>query len=330
MLLEALSSLAEVDCVFITPKPLSASSLGVLRARCSVKAILTTEEILQGQENRRIYSWLPLAIRPPRAEAFFNAAQYRWRAHAPGVERLGSLDGYDLIVARYLQAATTFDLLGKCPLVIDVDDYDPDRLRQRIQHAGFLKKLTLRRALRYSVAAHEDSLPRADAQWIANPEDRRHPGLNDAILLPNIPYFVGGTAPIPTPADPNSRIFLMVGTLSYSANSDGVDAFIRQAWPRVIARYPDAEFHIVGQGMSERQKARWSRVPGVKPIGFVQDLSKAYEGCLAAVAPIQAGGGTNIKVLEAAAYQRVCVLTRIAHRGFGDTFVREHWLPYAI
>lgn len=320
LLLKALEKIGAVECLFIAPAALAPAALEKLSARCNVKDVVTTEDILRTPASRKDGSIKTWAGQRP-VGAFLNAGRYRWQPHAPGVERLNALGHYDLIVARYLQAACAFDLWGRQALVLDVDDYDPDRLRQRIEHAGFWKSLTLRRALRFSELAHRKYIPRAEAHWVCNPDDRRHSGLGEAIVLPNIPYLPAGAenAPAPAPPPTASQIFLMVGTMSYSANADGVEAFIRHAWPDIIKSYPQAEFHVVGQGMSADQKIGWGRVRGVKAIGFVADLREAYARCLATVAPMQAGGGTNIKVLEAGAYRRVCVVTRISHRGFEST-----------
>jgi glycosyltransferase involved in cell wall biosynthesis len=307
-MLKALSEFAEVDCAFITPTALSSDALATLRSHCTVRAIATASDIIGPTP-------LGSAI-----SAFTHAARYRWRPHAPSVAQLGSLDRYDVIVARYLQSAATFDLFGKRPLVLDVDDYDPDRVRQRLTHASFFKALTLRRALRFSEAAHHTLLPQAHALWVSNPDDRRHSALARAIVLPNLPPTPSLSAHTPpTPPDLTSQIFLMVGTLSYSANLEGARAFIERAWPQVIARFPSAEFHLIGAGLPVALRRRWARVPGVKLVGFVDDLASAYAGCLATIAPILAGGGTNIKVLESAAYARTCILTTVAHRGLGAT-----------
>ncbi len=315
LILRSLQELAEVDCIFLQPQIPSPDRLADLAQRCRIKLIVSTRQILE-EENSRIFRRLLPGKAGQDMEAFFNAGRFRWHPHIPSVKKLGDLGGYDLIVARYLQTAITFDLFGKRPLLLDVDDYDPDRLRLRLQSARWWDRLTVRRCLRYSEKAHARYLPRATYCWIANPHDRRHPVLSEAHVLPNIPYSLSkDNMPQPLPVNRNSRVFLMVGTMSYSANADGVDAFLKRAWPRVVTEFPGAAFHIAGGGMSDKQKERWGRVPGVKPLGFVADLADAYANCLAAVAPIEAGAGTNIKVLEAAAFGRASVLTAVAHRG---------------
>ena len=328
LLLSALQELGIVDAVFLPAQHPDQAALAAVQSIDARRWVESTDRIAQSWLQRlNLPSWLLLNN---GIGAFLTGGRHRWQPYQPLVDEAGDLGGYDLVVARYLSAACILDLFRHPRLVIDVDDYDPDRQRQRLGNAGWLKGLTLRRVLRYSEAAHHQFLPRAAHCWVSNPSDRQHPGLADATLLPNIPYAVElGAKSLELGAwswelgahssQLIAPLFLFVGTLSYSANADGLDAFLKEAWPAIRAQVPLAEFHIVGQGMSARQKARWGWVAGVKAIGFVESLNAAYAGCLATVAPILAGGGTNIKVLESAAYGRVCVLTRVAHRGFEET-----------
>lgn len=322
LLLSELRSFGSVDTVLLPDKGPSPCFATDTRAPDSRIWVKSTEQIARDHLRARSLGAWCSGI--PGASAFIQAGRHRWAPYRPLIDEIGDLSRYDLVVARYLSSACILNLFRHPRLLIDVDDYDPDRLRQRITSSGWLKRLTLKRCLHFSEAAHQRFLPRAAHCWISNPADRRHPGLADASSLPNIPYFPAGlpsVSPPPLLLPDRSPVFLVVGTLSYSANSDGIDAFLRKAWPDIRASSPMAEFHIVGQGLSPAQKKRWSRVPGVKPIGFVENLDAAYANCLATIAPILAGGGTNIKVLESGAYGRACVVTAVAHRGFETTLL---------
>lgn len=320
LLLRVLQEIGDVDCVFLQPgPPETLPTHAKAGEKWTLKASISTNEIRDERWSAIFRRLLPGRV-GPALEAFADAGRFRWLEHLPSVRRLGSLESYDIIVARYLQTAVTLGLFGGAPLLLDTDDFDPGRIEMRLKSSSFFKKLTLRRSLKYSKQAHEKYLPQADLLWITNPEDRSHKALAKAKVLPNIPYTAAGELPDdPLPIVESSTRFLIVGTMSYSANAEGVDAFLRDAWPKVTKEFPQAEFQIIGSGMSEQQKSRWSQVPGVLADGFVPDLKAAYASCLAAVAPIQAGGGTNIKVLEAAAYGRVTILTPVAHRGFEAT-----------
>jgi glycosyltransferase involved in cell wall biosynthesis len=56
-------------------------------------------------------------------------------------------------------------------------------------------------------------------------------------------------------------------------------------------------------------------VPGVEFTGFVDDLEGLYQRSRVVCAPILAGGGTRIKIIEAAAYGKAVVATRVGAEG---------------
>jgi glycosyltransferase involved in cell wall biosynthesis len=318
LLLRCLQELGTVDCVFLVPEIPSSPQLALLKEHCNVRLILSTHELL----HQRYQFLKPKSANSLTAQirSFIDGGQFRWQAHGPAIKQLGSLDHYDLIVVRYPQVAATLSLFGRRPLALDVDDYDPGRLKLRMTHATPWKRLTLRRCLRNSIAAHRVLLPKADYLWVSNPEDRSHPSLENSALLPNIPYpDKKGNLPITLPFNEHSKRLLTVGSFDYSANLDGVECFLKQVWPHVHAAVPDSGFDIVGKGIDCSRAQKWSKIPGVNIHGFVEDLSEVYRYCLATVAPILAGAGTNIKVLESAAYGRAPLVTRIAHRGYGQS-----------
>ena len=192
LLLAALQQIGEVDVVF-------------LPARDSLLSVIDAPQAVNGRRwvepTDRIASvWLQ---RSPLGRllklhgslgAFLGAGRHRWEPYPSLVAEVGDIGRYDLVVARYLSAACVMDLFRHPRLVIDVDDYDPDRLRQRLANASWFKRLTLKRCLKYSEEAHYKLLSRAGHCWVSNPADRLHAGLANATLLPNIPYALPGKA----------------------------------------------------------------------------------------------------------------------------------------
>lgn len=86
-------------------------------------------------------------------------------------------------------------------------------------------------------------------------------------------------------------------------NAKGLRDFLRFAWPRVIRAIPNAELQVVGSVC----KAVPGNEPGVRRLGFVDDLSEAYEKARVVINPAVAGTGMKIKTLEALAYLRPLV-----------------------
>ena len=317
-LLESLQRFADVDCFFIPAKAPSPSEFLELEAHASILGTDATDRIRR-EHSSSIISKLGKSI-----QTYWQGERHRWVPCRSAIAKLPPLGDYDLVVSRYLAPACMLDLFRHPRLLIDVDDYDPDRLEMRIRSAAWLKNLTLKRCLRHSVQAHSNLIPKVQHAWISNENDRQYAGLSRATLLPNLPYFDGGLLPKVSAPNLKSQKFIMVGTFDYSANVLGADLFIRDAWPQIIQKFPAAELILIGRNMSKQQKLRWGQNKGVQALGFVKDLSEHYASCIASISPIITGAGTNIKVLESAAYGRVPILTKTAHRGFENHFINKH------
>ncbi|NBB78484.1 MAG: glycosyltransferase [Verrucomicrobia bacterium] len=316
LLYRSLCEIGSVECVFLLPKLPTPTEQAALQSKYNIKYILTTQEITDRVRFKLLHSVLPPSVSSD-IQSFFQAGRHRWRPYQPVTRLFRNLGQYDLIVARYLQVAATFDLFRSDQLIIDLDDYDPDRLELRMDRSSLYKQLTLKRSMHFSHQAHKKLLKKVRYTWVSNPHDRKHPGLETARTLPNIPFpdFLD-QRPKKTAPPKKKPYFLMVGSMNYSANVEAVDQFITNCWNKLIESFPKAEFRIVGSNMDEKQIAHWGAHQGIIPIGFADDLSSLYNNALAVVAPIQFGAGTNIKVLEAAAFGCATVLTPVARRGF--------------
>jgi glycosyltransferase involved in cell wall biosynthesis len=59
-------------------------------------------------------------------------------------------------------------------------------------------------------------------------------------------------------------------------------------------------------------------VPGVKVLGFVDDIAAVYDASWFTVCPLWMGAGTNIKIIESLVFGRTCVTTDVGRRGYED------------
>jgi glycosyltransferase involved in cell wall biosynthesis len=91
---------------------------------------------------------------------------------------------------------------------------------------------------------------------------------------------------------------LFVGNFQHRPNVNGVEWFVRNAWPIVRARVPAASFEIVGAGMDRALAAKLAG-PGVIVRGYQDDLAQCYRRATVVVTPLHSGGGMRGKVLEA-------------------------------
>ncbi len=153
-------------------------------------------------------------------------------------------------------------------------------------------------------------------------------------------YRCGNPATVPNAVEiapvheiPDNRHLLFLGPLSYPPNRVAADHLIRNIWPRVLAAMPDATLSIAG-AFPERAESFADNPPNVKFLGFVDDLEKLYREVSVVCCPILAGGGTRIKILEAAAHARPVVSTTVGAEGIGlrdgeEIFLRDDAASFA-
>ena len=251
------------------------------------------------------------------------SSRYAPDARASDVVRRHLASGdYDLVVVRYGWTLAKCGLpLDAPPTVLDFDDVDWHALASKFGDQpwpGWSGRLGMRIALTTTRGALEPRARRCVARWVACAEDAEALAAEgmQADALPNIPAEADGDAPDPLPPEDGLPIVLFVGDLQHGPNASGLERFVTSIWPQVHRELPSATFRIVGRGMSEGQRTSWSAVPGVEPIGFAEDVRNEYQRASVAVAPCWWGGGTKIKVVEAAALGRAQVTTTAALRGF--------------
>jgi hypothetical protein len=109
---------------------------------------------------------------------------------------------------------------------------------------------------------------------------------------------------------------LMVAAYDYEPNADGADFFISEVFPLIRSRFPTAELWLVGP--AAEKTAAFNRPPaGVKFLGFVPNLDAVYAAARIVICPIRYGGGTRVKLVEAAGYAKPIVSTTLGAEGLG-------------
>jgi sugar transferase (PEP-CTERM/EpsH1 system associated) len=111
---------------------------------------------------------------------------------------------------------------------------------------------------------------------------------------------------------PHQIIF--TGTMNYYPNIHAVLFFARQCWPLIRAQVPDATWQIVGR-YPPPEVLRLNELPGVTVTGSVPDVRPYLAASAVAIAPMQIGSGTRVKILEALAMRKAVVSTEVGYQG---------------
>jgi sugar transferase (PEP-CTERM/EpsH1 system associated) len=111
---------------------------------------------------------------------------------------------------------------------------------------------------------------------------------------------------------PHQIVF--TGTMDYYPNTNAVLSFAQQCWPLIRARVPDANWQIVGRNPPPEVQ-RLAELPGVTVTGSVPDVRPYLAASAVAIAPLQIGSGTRVKILEAFAMRKAVVSTSVGYQG---------------
>jgi glycosyltransferase involved in cell wall biosynthesis len=323
LLYQALSKIGVVDLICIChPKDYSEADIAVLSERFNLLAMVP-----DSRPSMR-FPWTLLERFSPksagRAAELFDFGRSLLKPipkvlHALGVRYQPEV--YDIVVGRYLRSIAAVGLPVDVPVCLDIDDLDTDRLSGKLNNPGntWLHRFIFKRQIGSITKRLPFFLKKFDHVWICNPKDRSQFGLSNATVLPNIPLLeVAGEVSQPLDFPAESREVGVIASFRYNVNEQGMNWFLERVWPSVVQNVPEANLKIYGSGISSVVRERWSESPRVSVVGFVDEVEDAYRSSALMVCPVLTGGGTNIKVVEAAYFGRVCVLTEAATRGYRE------------
>ena len=111
---------------------------------------------------------------------------------------------------------------------------------------------------------------------------------------------------------------LVMGSLRSLGRLHGLEWFLREVWPNVRRENPDARLDIVGAS-PPKAIAELSGSDGIRVHGFVDDLGPILTATHVCAAPLFAGGGIRVKMLEMVSRGIPCIGTPIAVEGFDST-----------
>lgn len=119
--------------------------------------------------------------------------------------------------------------------------------------------------------------------------------------------------PSDLPANPNSLVF--VGEMSWYANSQAMIYFYKMILPILKKQISDVEMNVIGANPPKELVDFGNRDPRFKVRGFVDDIRPHVHSAAVFVVPLDIGGGTRLKILDAMAMGKAVVSTSIGCEG---------------
>lgn len=114
---------------------------------------------------------------------------------------------------------------------------------------------------------------------------------------------------------------LFLASLDWPPNVDGFLWFHENVLPLIRREEPAVRASIIGKGRSPRLQKLVS--PGVRFVGFVEEIAPYLRAAQVCIVPLFAGGGMRIKILEMFAHRKAVVSTSVGSEGIETANGRE-------
>ena len=215
-------------------------------------------------------------------------------------------------------------LLRKAVKVMDLIDVDSTKWSQYADSASLPMSWVYRHEAR-TLGEYEQRIVREfDRTFLVSPAEAAllgdAPGAGKVGAFANgvdLNFFNPAFVPAALPeahSGHSGPLIVFTGVMDYRPNVEGVEWFVREVFPAIRAKVPQARFAIVGSRPGKSVLAL-AEVPGVIVTGFVDDVRDWLARADVCVAPLQIARGIQNKVLEAMAMGRAVVTTPQAFEG---------------
>lgn len=308
-LLEGLRTAADVHVVSLVHDDDEAAHTGDLTTRG-----MTVSTARVGGAWRWVRAVAGLAGSTPATHALLDAPDL-----APAIEAAVVRARPDVVVALGSGMAK-FALrppLDTIPYVLDMVDVDSEKWRALASVTPPPKSWVYRREAQVLAAFETVATTHAVTTLVVNSrecESLRALAPAADIRVLRLGIDVDDFAPVAPP--PPSATVVFCGVMNYTPNEAGAVWLVREVWPRVVARRPDARLQLVGSQPSAAVRALAG--PGIEVTGRVPHTRDYMWQAAVAAAPLHTARGLQNKALEALAAGLPVVMTTAVREGLPD------------
>ncbi|WP_203415603.1 glycosyltransferase [Candidatus Scalindua japonica] len=318
MFISAVKELGTLDMLFYVPSDIDTSKSAVAKFQQSLSSYWDVDIKLflcpRVEHKERMTRW---GLYGAGAFSFFK------QLRSAGTSGLRQVQAFRDCLQRKPTSIIAHRLESICPLLLtnhtdipvyfDLDDIEHVALIRNIgQPPRWMGKPLLYLQVPALWWGERRAIKMARKTFVCSEKDRNYLqnfwGLSGVRVVPN-------AAAIPKPlSHTNSQVLLFIGSYNYTPNVIAAEYLINKIWPYVYKAVPDARLLIAGT-YPENISCFKTKIPGVEFTGFVDDLDKLYQQSRVICCPILSGGGTRLKIIEAAAYGKPVVSTTIGAEG---------------
>jgi len=235
------------------------------------------------------------------------------------VNLLESLENYDLVWVHHLRTANVFQHWRWPRSVLDIDD-----LPSNFQRTAFLKgespKVRWKAGLQMLAWRRRERFlaERFCVLAVCSEDDKKNlPKTAPVHVIPN-GFERPGVEPYRALSNPPRIGF--IGPLGYPPNLRGIQWFVKECWPRIKSRVPEARLRLVGKGSEGVMKPKG---PDIDGLGWIADTAQEIATWNLMIVPLHMGGGTRLKIAEGFSRKCPIVSTTLGAYGYGVADGRE-------
>lgn len=273
-------------------------------------------------------AWEPAPVRPKWRRAVdllgelpVNVANDRTRPGIEAVQKLAQRQDIDLMVFDFVHSAVLRPADLRCRSTCFTHNVEAEIFARHAKQARGPFRQWMWTSQHAKMARYEgDALRSFDSVIAVSERDARF--FTDAYQIASshaiptgvdLDFFSYQDPPAVSADTPPTVVF--TGSMDWAANIDGIQFFLGQVWPKVLAARPEARFVIVGRNPPAHLQALARTTSNVEFTGFVDDVRTYVHAAHAFVIPLLVGGGTRIKAFEAMAMGCPVVSTAIGIEG---------------
>jgi glycosyltransferase involved in cell wall biosynthesis len=262
-----------------------------------------------------------------RREPYVMFGRHRYLEVARVLAAVAARMRPDVLYLDHLDSLVYADAARDVPIVMDQHNvYSRLAARAAGDRAGFIRRPFLASQARLLARQEEQAAKRAHTIMAVSDDDARYfAGFGGArvVTVPNgvdCSAFASGSDARPWPPS-----LLYVGALDWPPNASAARLLATEILPAVRQRVPAAHVTIVGKNPGPEVLALARTQPHVEVAANVKDVVPYFRGAHVLAVPLEAGGGTRLKILEAFATGLPVVSTPVGCEGI-DAVHGEHLL----
>lgn len=224
--------------------------------------------------------------------------------------------GYSVLLFQHAymaQHARDIDVanLGGVKTVVSSEVLESRAYLEKARLSGGLKGWFFRREAKILDSEETGAISGFDCVTFFSEEDKSHylrnGGAPSGAELVNLGLDLDRYRLLPPRLSDGALRLCFFGSFSWFANLDALEFLLKEVWPQIFRRVPNAELHIAGRDVPE-----WVATANLEKV-FVHGRVPSIEGFLAetdiVLSPIRIGGGVRLKMLEAMAMGRPVIST---------------------